>query len=93
LKVPASPTDGTQPLEYVLGQLRYFGVEVVELGDSQFELTDSDGDPEVLFLDDPVTARMVVHLWRRFGQLHGMLPGDFVKPSEKKKIKEGNTGS
>lgn len=79
MKVPQSPTDGAQRRDYVLAQLRYFGVEITDLGNAAYELVDSDGDSEVIFLDDPVLSRMIVHLWRRFGQLHGMLPTDFVE--------------
>lgn len=82
MKVPQSPTDGAQRRDYVLAQLQYFGVEVIDREDGSYELVDQEGDSEVLYLDDPVLSRMIVHLWRRFGQLHGMLPTDLVEPKK-----------
>lgn len=79
MKLPAGPMDGAQPRSFVIDQLIYFGVGVQAVGDDCYELTDNDGDAEVVLLDDPVPSRMIVHLWRRFGH-HGMLITDFVCP-------------
>lgn len=82
MKLPAGPLDGAQPREFVVDQLIYFNFEVLALGDDCYEITDADGDSEVVLLDDPVPARMVIHLWRRFGVLNGMLITDFVSPAK-----------
>ena len=76
---PSGPLDGAQRRGYVLGQLEYFGVKVGEVEPGLFELEDMEGDVEVLYIDDPILSRMVTYLWRRFGQLHGMLPQDLVE--------------
>ena len=56
------------------------GVEVNKLdGPDQYELVDSDGDPVVLTIPNPVLSEMIVYLWRRFGTLHGFLITDLTK--------------
>lgn len=80
MKLKQGPLDGAQPRGYVIAQLIHFGVGVRAIDDLWFELTDLDGDVEVLPIDDPVLSRMIVHLWRRFGMRAGMLPTDFVDP-------------
>lgn len=46
-------------------------VEVIDEGGDWYELVDRDGDSEVLYLPNPVPREMVVHIYRRFGELHG----------------------
>ena len=45
-----------------------------------YQITDPDGDFEVVLLKPMVKARVIVFLYRRFGQLVDMLPTDFVPP-------------
>lgn len=80
MKLQQGPLDGAQERSYVIGQLIHFGVGVRAIDELWFELTDEAGDIEVLPIDDPVLSRMIIHLWRRFGALHGMLPTDFIDP-------------
>lgn len=83
MKIPTTGDNGAQPREFVLQRLIDFGIGVLKLEDDWFEITDRDGDMEVMWLTDPVTARQVIHLWRRFGCHEGMLQTDFVDPKTK----------
>lgn len=71
--------DGAQPRGHVLGVLRTHGVEVLALDGDWFELVDSDGDPLVIEISNPVVSEMVTYLYRRFGELHGIKITEFVK--------------
>lgn len=77
----ATPGDnGSQSRSYVIQRLIDFGIAVAKVDEDWYEVTDRSGDMEILFLDDPIPAMMVVHLWRRFGCFEGMLPTDLVEP-------------
>lgn len=82
MKLPTPGDDGSQPRNFVIQQLVHFGIGVRQLDENLFELTDSDGDMEVVVLKDPVNYRMITHLWRRFGFREGMLLTDFVAPRQ-----------
>lgn len=71
MRVRKGPWDGAQPRSHVLDVLRRHGVQVNPEGDDWYELVDSDGDPEVIRIYNPVLPDMVVKLWERFGTLHG----------------------
>lgn len=60
-----------QPRLHVISVLKQFGVQVFAEDDDYFELVDKFGDPVVLHLPDPVPPEMIVHLFRRFGEMHG----------------------
>jgi hypothetical protein len=79
MKIQNGPLDGAQSRAFVLSQLQYFGVKIEDLRNGSYELEDLEGDVEVLFIDDPVVSQMITYLWRRFGQLHGMVPSDIIE--------------
>lgn len=80
MKLPTEGDNGSQPRDYVLQRLIDFNIGIQRLEDGLYEVSDSDGDIEVLWLDDPVNYRQIAHLWRRFGHREGMLITDFVAP-------------
>lgn len=81
MKLPSGPWDGAQPRTHVLKVLREHGVSVERDGDTDFyECVDLDGDPEVIYLPNPVPREMIAHLYRRFGELHGFLITDLRAP-------------
>jgi hypothetical protein len=83
VKKPTTDDCGNQPRAYVLGRLKDFNIGVFETDEVDwYEIIDSSGDSENLFLTDPIPARMVIHLWRRFGCAAGMSVTDFVDRSK-----------
>ena len=84
MRLKKGPWDGAQPREHVLKVLREHGVQVERLEDGdQYELVDLDGDPEVLIIPAAVLSEMIVHIYRRFGQLHDFEITDLVAPNRK----------
>lgn len=84
MKQKKGPWDGAQLRGHVLKVLREHGVLVERLDDvDQYELVDLDGDPEVLIIPAVVLSEMIVHIYRRFGQLHGFEITDLVAPNRK----------
>lgn len=75
----AGPWDGAQPRSHVLGVLRKHRVEIHELEPDWYELVDSDGDPEVMLITNPVMPEVVTKIYTRFGELHGFLITALVK--------------
>ena len=70
MKLKAGPWDGAQPRTHVLKVLKKHGVEVNKLREDWYELVDLDGDPVVLLVPNPVPSEIVVHIYRRFGEIH-----------------------
>lgn len=70
MKLPAGPWDGAQPRTHVLKVLTDHGVLVEKNDGDWYTLIDKDGDAEVMLLPNPVLRDVVVHLYRRFGELH-----------------------
>jgi hypothetical protein len=64
--------------------LRKHGVRVISLGDDYYELVDADDDPVVLHLAEVTPPEIVVYLYRRFGEIHGINISDFNKDRRKK---------
>ncbi len=62
--------DGAQARSHIITTLREHGVHVDNFEEDWYELVDLDGDAEVLRIPNPVLAETVVHIWRRFGELH-----------------------
>ena len=84
MRLKKGPWDGAQPRGHILKVLRGHGVSVKLLDDvDQYELVDLDGDPEVLHIPDVVLSELVVHIYRRFGQLHNFEITDLVAPRER----------
>ncbi len=81
MKLRQGPAEGSYARAGVLAELARFGVEVNLLTSNLFELVDCEGDPEVLILQDPLPPEMIVHLYRRFGALHGFLITDLIRPN------------
>lgn len=71
MKLKKGAWDGAQPRSYVLQALKKHGVGVEPDGVDHFVLTDSDGDPFVLHIPNPVPSEVIVFLYRRFGVRHG----------------------
>jgi hypothetical protein len=79
VKLKKGPWDGAQPRGHVLDVLLKHGVSVTECDDDFYELVDIDGDPEVLYIPNPVLSETVNHIYRRFGALHRFQITDLVK--------------
>mgnify|MGYP001208041536 FL=1 len=81
MKLPKGEWDGAQPRSFVLGVLRSHGVEVhPDESKEWYELVDKDGDAIFIRLPNPILRAQTVYLYRQFGELHGFLITDLVKP-------------
>ncbi len=70
--------DGVQPRQHVLNVLREHGVEVNPLDVfDQYELVDREGDPVVAYLPPDIEPETIEWLYRRFGELHGIVITEF----------------
>ena len=85
MRVKRGPWDGAQPREHVLKTLREHSVAVNRLDETSdwYELVDLDGDPVVQQIPQPVMSETIAFLYRRFGELHGILITDFVAPTRR----------
>lgn len=54
---------------HILEVLLKHGVDVTDCGDDFYELVDIDGDPEVLYIPNPVLSETETHIYRRVRDL------------------------
>lgn len=70
MRTKRGPWDGAHSRAHVLGVLRSHGVEVTHQDGDYYLLVDSDGDPTVMHIPNPVPSELIQMIYLAFGH-HG----------------------